>query len=267
MRGAIVIGVVGTSISTLTETSTPTETSIAINTQNNSRRVIVKAVFSITRNTAKAFPIATRGRRKNSTGRAPMTQLNRGTSFADEPNRAGRISAAAIARVSGTVVVKAGWVIAVEEAWEVVVAAAWAAVPGVVAALSAASIAAVARRDRDAQKAALARAGVHAGDRHDGAGPPAAAGDPEDPARRALGHERVAAGQEGDPPGHLEAGGDGPRRGRAFGLRGAGRGGENGQDEKCGDTAHDAGGYPDRGAGDPGYRGRRARAATNHRPE
>lgn len=82
-------------MSTLIETSIPTETSTAIGTQNNSRQAIVREIFSIIRSTAKAFLIATRGRRKNSTGRAPMTRSSHESSIADAPNRAGRISAAA----------------------------------------------------------------------------------------------------------------------------------------------------------------------------
>lgn len=46
---------------------------------------------SITRSTVKACRTETRERRKNLTGRAPMTRFSHGNSFADEPTKDGKI--------------------------------------------------------------------------------------------------------------------------------------------------------------------------------
>ena len=109
MRGAMPTGMAGMSISTIVGTPTSTTTSIAVSTQTIGRRA-ARASGSITPSTAKGFPIAIKGRRKNLTEPAPTMRSSRASSFAAEPNKAGRISAgaaSAIAPVAEQVIVAA----------------------------------------------------------------------------------------------------------------------------------------------------------------
>ena len=73
---------------------------------------------SIIQSTARVFHIVTKGHRKNSTARAPMTRSSRESSFADGPNREDKISGAkaqAIAPALGIAADRAGRVTAVVE--------------------------------------------------------------------------------------------------------------------------------------------------------
>ena len=108
MRGEIAIGAAAISISITTKTSTGIQISIAVSTR---AATAAKADadkgpgdLSTIQSTAKAFLTATKGRRKNSTEPAPTTRLSPESSFADEPNREDKISAAEIS-VTGVVLV------------------------------------------------------------------------------------------------------------------------------------------------------------------
>ena len=89
-------------------------------------------------------------------------------------------------------------------------------------------VARVGGRDGEAEQAALAGVGVDAGHAHHHALAPARAGDPDDPAGGALGHQGVAVAsrEEVDAPRDLQAAGDRRDLGGAGGLGAAGGGRE-----------------------------------------
>jgi hypothetical protein len=84
------------SIATPTSITTSIETRPGRKCRKGDRSIKrVRANGSIIQNIAKAFHIATRGRHRNSTERAPTTRLNHASSFVAAPIKEDRISRAA----------------------------------------------------------------------------------------------------------------------------------------------------------------------------
>ena len=79
-------------------------------------RRAARAIFGTIRSTVKAFPIAIRGRRRNSIARAPTMRSNHGSSFVDEPNKGDRISLREVPAIEEDWAGKEGWAIEVEPA-------------------------------------------------------------------------------------------------------------------------------------------------------
>ena len=113
MPGATATGAGGTSISTSIETPTLIEISTATKPSRNYRNgdssiKRVRGSGSTTLNTAKAFPIATKERRKSLTARAPTMQLGHANNFVDGLNKGDKISAAVASAIAAVLARRAG---------------------------------------------------------------------------------------------------------------------------------------------------------------